>query len=138
MAMTLTSTAADAMLTALGTQCNSGRINIYMGTPPANASAATTGATLLATATFGNPAFSTTISTSGNNRVMAAEAITADTAADASGPASFFRALRSDGTTVLYQGSVGTSASDMIMPSTDIIVGGNVSVSSLSISLPMV
>jgi hypothetical protein len=138
MAMTITTQTADAMLAAFAALCNTGPVRIYSGTAPTNASTALSDNTMLAEATMGATAFSGTYSTSGNNRVATANAITADSSADASGTATFFRVFQSGGTIVVYQGSVGTSSADMIMAATDLIAGGNFSISSLTVAIPMV
>jgi hypothetical protein len=135
MAMKLSTTAADAMLTALTGLCNSGSVRIYSGTEPATANTALSGNTLLAELTLNATAFGAPAA-SGADRVATANAITADTSADASGTATFFRIMQSNGTTVVYQGTAGTSGQQLNLNATDIIAGGNVSISSLTITQP--
>lgn len=140
MAMTITVAAAETMLSAFGTLLNGGTVRLYSGTAPTNVQAALSGNTVLAEATLQATAFSASYTTSGNNRVMTANLpITDADTANASGPATFFRAFRSagNGDTVVYQGSVGTSGADMIMAATDIIAGGAFSISSLTVAMPM-
>jgi len=82
---------------------------------------------LLAELTFGNPAFGASVA-----GVATANAITGDTTADNTGTATWFRALKSDGTTVIFDGSVGTSGANLNLNSVAISAGAAVSVSSFS------
>jgi hypothetical protein len=82
----------------------------------------------LARLTFGNPAFGAAVA-----GVAAANAITADSAADATGTATWFRALKSDGTAVL-DGSVGTATSNLILNTVSIVANAQVSVSSFTLT----
>lgn len=103
-------------------------IRIFSGAQPADADTAASGtqlAQLTCGATFG------TASTEG---VLTANAITQDSSADATGTAGWFRVLASDGTTVVFDGSCGTSGAEMIMPTTSITAGQPVQISSLVIT----
>jgi len=62
--------------------------------------------------------------------VATANAITADSSANATGTATWFRALESDGTTAVFDGSVGTSGANINLNSVAISVGAAVSVTS--------
>jgi hypothetical protein len=117
------SRAADAV----SSRANNGRLRIYSGTVPADANAALSGNTLLADLTFGGTAFAAAA-----NGVATANAITTDSSADATGTATFFRVLESDLTTVVFQGTVGTSGAELNLSSVSLIAGGSVSVSSLT------
>jgi hypothetical protein len=117
---------ADAVCALL----NGGKLRIYGGSQPATADTAITDQVLLAELTFGNPAFGAAVA-----GVAAANPITKDSSADANGNASWFRALKSDGTPV-YDGSVGTSGCDLNMNRIDIQSGGEVSVSALTYTQP--
>ena len=64
-----------------------------------------------------------------------ANAITADPSAAATGTAGYFRA-KSNGGTVIIQGTCGTSAADFIMNTTSITAGDTVACSSWVITLP--
>lgn len=136
MAMKLTATTADAMLTALTALCNSGTLRIYSGTEPTTADTALSGNTVLAELTLNATAFGAPGAGGGGERVATANAITADSNANATGTATFFRLFQSNGTTVVYQGTAGTSGQQLNLNSTDIIAGGNVSISSLTITQP--
>lgn len=117
------SRAADAVVA----RCNNGSIRIYAGTPPANANAALSNNPLLAVLTLGSTAFG-----AATNGTATANSITSDSSADNSGTATFFRALESDGSTVVFQGSVGMSGAELNLNTTSIVQGGAVSVTSLS------
>lgn len=140
-AMTITSAAADAMLTAFGALSNTGTLRIYdaTGGVPASVSVALGTQVLLAEATMPNPAFSA-FGTSGNNRTYTAAGTPwTDGSANASGTAAFFRVFASagNGGAAIWQGTVGTTDSDMIMAETGIIANGPVNITSLVVSLPM-
>lgn len=107
-----------------------GYLRIYSGTQPATADTALSGNTLLAELRFGATAFG-----SASSGVLTANAITSDSSADNSGTASFFRALKSDGTTVLMDGNVGTSSANMVVATTTITAGQTVSCSSFTIDV---
>lgn len=116
------SRAADAVLV----RANSGSLRIYSGTAPANIDAALGGAVLLATLPLSATAFG-----AASSGVATANAITSATAA-ASGTASFFRVLESDGVTGVYQGTVGTTGAELNLSTVSILAGGTVSVSSMT------
>jgi hypothetical protein len=115
--------AADAVTV----RANNGSLRIYAGTPPADANAGLSGNTLLANLPLSATAFGAAV-----NGVATANAITSDSSADATGTATFFRVLESDGTTVVFQGTVGTSGTELVLNNTSIVAGGNVSVTSLT------
>lgn len=110
-------------------------INIYSGTVPANADAALAGNTLLAQCTCSGTAFSGYSDTGTAARATFA-AITADSSADATGTATFFRILTQNAGTVVAQGTVGTASSDLILNTVSITSGSTVSISSATIDLP--
>jgi len=104
---------------------NGGKLCIYDGTQPSTADTAISTQTKLAELTFGDPAFE-----SASNGVAIANAITQDSSAAATGTATWFRAFKSDGTTPVFDGSVGTSDCDLNLNSVSIQAGGVVSVTS--------
>ena len=127
MTISYTTTVRNAMLDALIAQAGNGALlRIYDGTPPASANAALAGNTLLAELTCGTP-----FAPAASGGVATANAISNDPSANATGTASFFRVYQSDGTTVVGQGSVGTSGQDLNLNTLSIVVGGPVAVSSL-------
>jgi len=117
------SAAADAVLALL----NSGYLRIYDGSQPATADTAIGAQNLLAELRFNATAFA-----GAANGVAAANSITPDSTADATGTASWFRAFKSDGTTVIFDGTVGTSGANLNLNSVAISAGAAVSVSSFS------
>jgi hypothetical protein len=123
----ITDAVANAQANIIGDALDNGYLRIYSGTVPATADAALSGNTLLAELRFNAAAFPTA-----SAGVITAAAITGDTAADATGTATFFRAFASDGSTVKWQGTVGTSASDLVLNSTAIQAGAAVNITSLT------
>lgn len=115
--------AADAVCDLL----DNGYLRIYNGSQPANADTAVTTQTLLAELRWNATAFG-----AASNGVATANSLTADTSADATGTASWFRALKSDGTTAVFDGSVGTASADLILNSTSIVAGANVAITAFT------
>jgi hypothetical protein len=118
--------AADAVVDLVDVG-GAGSLRIYSGTMPTDANTALSGNTLLA-----NLAMSATAFGSASSGVATAATITADSSADATGTATFFRILAGNGTTVVIQGSVGTSGCDLNLTTTSIVATQPVSVSSLT------
>lgn len=135
MATSLTSAAADAMSSALNTYVNSGgagKIIIYdaTGGVPANAGTAIGSQVVLATFTLNNPAFTS------SGGVLTLAGVPKTVAASASGTASFFRILLNNGTTVVLQGTVGTSGQQLNLNTTTITSGVNVTITSGTVTMP--
>lgn len=128
---------AKAMLDNLTGNFNSLFINIYTGALEATCGTATSG-TQLAGLQFGATAFPASVDGASTGIMTAtANAITADTNADATGTAGHFRVQASDGAgTVTAQGTCGTSSADMIMNSTSITSGDTVACTSFLITYP--
>jgi hypothetical protein len=114
----------------IGTALDSGFIRIYDGSQPATADTALSGQTLLAELTFGADAFPAAVA-----GVLTANAITSDSSANATGTAAWARLLKTDGTSVVMDGTVGTSAANVVINSTAISAGAVVSCSSLTITI---
>ncbi len=98
-------------------------IRIYDGVQPANANTAISTQTLLVSLTvsgaLGTDTNGTlTFSTIGNGTAVA------------SGTAGFFRIVKSDGTTVVMDGSVGTSSADLVLNTTTIATNDTVAITS--------
>jgi hypothetical protein len=121
----------NAMLDVPGAALNTGYLRIYSGTPPATADTSLSGNTLLAELRLNSDAFP-----AASSGVLTANAITADSTADATGTATFFRLFDSDGTTVRFQGAVATSGAELNMSSVSIVASAVVEVTSLTITLP--
>jgi hypothetical protein len=126
-----------AMMTALtGSLPNSGKLELYTGTQPTDANTAIGAQVLLVTLTLNATAFGTPVASgSAGSKVVTATAgsITSGTAV-ATGTATWFRCFKSDGTTVLFDGSVGTSGCDLNLNTTAIVSGGTVAATALTIT----
>jgi hypothetical protein len=122
---------ANGALNGLGALLNSGFLKIYTGAQPA-LNVALTG-TLLVSLTFGATAFAAASASAGTSS-MSANAITSGTAGN-TGTAGYFALVKSDNTTVVATGSVGTSGADLNMSSLSISSSANVSCSSFVITM---
>jgi hypothetical protein len=105
-------------------------LKIYDGTQPAAPETAIASQNLLATVTLASPAFG-----SASNGVITANAI-ADVTVAAGGTASWFRLLKSDGSTVIMDGSVGTSGCDLNLSSVALTAGATLSTTSFTFTVP--
>jgi len=119
-----------------GTTYNSGLINIYTGSAPANANAAVTG-TLLAAVTMNSTAFAAP-----SGGVLTAGAMSSVTIA-ATGTAGYGRMVTSADTGALVtttqarvQFAVGTSGSDMNFNTLSLVSGGSFTITSLTYTHP--
>lgn len=108
-------------------------IKLYSGTQPATADTALSGNTLLATFTLDDPAFG-----AASNGVITLAGTPRTTTGAAAGTATFFR-LESVGTGnigTVCDGDVGTSSATLILNTTTISVGVNVSITAGTITVP--
>jgi len=133
--------ARNAACNALVDRLDNGTIAIRTGTPPANVSDASSG-TLLGTLGFGSPAFDDAGSAGGNpDGQAAANAISSDADADASGDAGYFRCYPNGAgdTAADWQGTAGEAADtpDMTFDNKTIVAGGTIAVSSFVLSVPI-
>ena len=124
-----TNAAATAACDAMAVLANNGFLDIYDGTQPVTADTAVGAQVKLASLTFSATAFAGAV-----NGVATANAIGSDAAADATGTATWFRVYKSDHTTAVWDGSVGTSSADLVLNSTAIQVGAQVSVTALTLT----
>lgn len=135
-----TDATTSAAINAMTALFNSGFLRIYTGTQPNDANTALGSQTLLSTLRFGATAFAGgSASGTAPSRVVtaSANAIAADTNAAATGTATWFRAYKSDGTTVIMDGSVGATGSgsfDMTLATTSIVAGETVQVTSFTLT----
>jgi len=114
----------DAQQNGLITYAGSAAIiHIYDGTQPANANTAISTQTLLVALNVSG-SFGTD-----SNGTITMSSVTSATAV-ATGTATFFRITKSDNSTVVMDGSVGTSGTDMILDNTSIATGQTVSITS--------
>ena len=127
MALAYIESLRHTMLDAITTQAGaSAKLRIYDGSRPATGGAATTLlAELVCNATFAPGA---------SGGVLTLNAIADDSSADATGTATWFRIVQSDGTTHVLDGDVGTSGSDLNLNSVAITAGGTVSITSFTIT----
>lgn len=130
--MPLNTQLADATVNGqadnLSARLNSGFLRIYDGTQPATADTAITTQTLLAELTF-----SATAAPAASGGLITFNAIGADTSANATGTASWYRCVASNGTTVVMDGTVGSSPThNLVLNTTSIVITGNVSVTSFT------
>ena len=121
----LSDVAVNAEADALSVLLDNGYLRIYDGTQPANADTAISTQTLLAELRFNADAAPSAVA-----GVLTFNAITQDSNANNTGTASWFRALKSDGFTVMFDGTVGTSGSDINIATTAIVAGAIVGVTS--------
>jgi hypothetical protein len=112
----------DAVATAVGA---SGLLRFYDGSRPATGGTATT---LLAELTC-----NATFAPSSSGGTLTLNAITSDTAANATGTATWFRVVTSGGTFCI-DGNVGTSGSDLNMNTTSFVLNAAVAVTSFVIT----
>lgn len=131
MTVGIVTTARNAMLDALNARINlgagAGMLRIYDGTRPATGGAATT---LLAELTLSDPAAPAAAS-----GVLTLSSITQDASANASGTATWFRIVDSDGNAVL-DGSVTATGGggDLQLVTTTIVATQPVQVTSFTIT----
>lgn len=123
----LSNAAANAAADAVCVLANNGYLRIYDGTQAADADTAVGAQVKLAELRLNATAFG-----AASAGVATANALTSDSDADATGTATWFRVLKSDGTTVLFDGSVGTSGANLNLNSVAIQIHAAVSVSSLT------
>lgn len=104
-------------------------LRIYDGTKPATGGTATT---LLAQLTC-----NATFAAAASSGVLTLNSISSDTSANATGTATWFRIVQSDGSTHVLDGTVSTVAAgtgDMQLDDTSIVLGGTVAISSATIT----
>lgn len=122
----------NAMLDTITTRAgNAALLRIYDSTGtgrPATGGAVTT-QVLLAELTCGTP-----FAAGAAAGVLTAGAITTDASANATGTATWFRIVKSDGTTFVLDGNVGTSGSDLNLTTTSIVITQPVAISSFAIT----
>lgn len=115
--------ALDLITTRAGANA---KLRIYSGSRPATGGTATT---LLAELTC-----NATFAAAASGGVLTLNAITQDSSANATGTATWFRIVQSDGSTFVLDGNVGTSGSDLNLTTTSIVATQPVSVTSFTIT----
>lgn len=124
-----TNLAANTACDAMAALANSGKLRVYDGSQPATADTAITSQVLLAELTMNATAFGAAVA-----GVATANAITQDSAADATGTATWFRVWKSDGTTACWDGSVGAASADLILNAVAIVAGAAVAVTAFTLT----
>lgn len=132
----ISNVAARAMLQAIVDLFDSGSyVKIYTGTQPAGGPDATETGSLLATITMNATPWGT-VTDANPGATVSANSMSADTSADATGTAGWFRAYDSNNTPII-DGAVGEAGSgaEMILDEADITVGGVVTIASWTLTL---
>jgi hypothetical protein len=135
----LSDAAANAACAAVTALAPSGSLRIYTGTQPANANNAVPAGgdgthvllvtlPLHATNAFASPSAGAAIAGGTGYEITAANAV-------ATGTATWFRILKSDASTIVFEGSVGTSGCNLNLNSASISSGASVGVTSLTFSI---
>lgn len=114
--------AVNASVNGLTALLNNGYLRIYDGSQPANANTAITSQVKLAELRWNATAFGAAVAGVAN-----ANSITSDNSTVA-GTAAWFRALESDGTTVVFDGTVGTSGCNINLTTTTITTSGTLTI----------
>jgi hypothetical protein len=126
--------AATAEADALAGLLDNGYLRIYDSTggtgQPATVDTAIGSQVLLAELRFANPS-----DAGASNGVITFSAITQDSSANATGTATWFRCFKSDGTTAVWDGSVGTASATLNLNTTSIVSGAAVSVTALTFTV---
>ena len=139
MSITYSYTACNAILTKLTELIDAGSnrpnayMEIYTAPRPSTADDPVTTQTKLATLQLGNPSFNAP-----QNGVAIAKPIAPDTDASASGPAAWFRIYNLDGVAVCdgLVTDTATGTGNIIFDSVDVVSGGTVGLTNLSLNAP--
>jgi hypothetical protein len=125
--LALRNTILNAVNTSVGTTAV---LNFYAGVQPADVSSATTAAnTVVATLSF----TSTSAFAAASAGVLTANSITSDSSA-AGGTTTWFSICKNTGARVV-DGSVGVSASDVVLNSTSIATGATVALTAFTVTM---
>lgn len=121
---------ADVANNAIAPLLNSGFLDIYDGAQPANADTAVAAQVKLARLTFGATAFGASAS-----GVITANAITSGTIL-ATSTAAWCRLLKTDGTTVVMDGTVGTAGANVTVNSAAFVINATAAVTACTFTTP--
>lgn len=135
--LTITNAVAQAMLQALKDAIDAGTaaiIEIYTASQPTDADTAVGAQTKLATLTMSATAFGA-VGDDTPGAIMTAAAITADSSADATGTAAWFRMLTQAGGTTILDGSISTTGADMNFNTVSFTSGSQIEISSMVVFL---
>lgn len=133
MTLTISTSGASAAVDALTALLNGGSLRLYTGTRPDTPETPLGANTLLAELHFGTPAFDDAV-----DGVASATPIADDPAAAATGICAFFRAVASDGSTALLDGSVSAAGGggDLLLNTVNIVQDSAVSVTAFTLTAP--
>jgi hypothetical protein len=145
MAFRLSNASKDAMVNGLGPLANSGSVKIYgpasgaalpQPATPDTAIVSGTNGSLLVSIPFATTAFTTSSGGAGSIGLNGG-AITATVTA--SGTASWARVFKTDGTTALFDVDITVTGGggSMTFDNINFVLGGNASISTMTISVPM-
>lgn len=127
-------TTRNTMLNVITTDMDAGAgaatLKIYTGTQPATPETGLSGNTLLGTLTFSDPSAG-----AASGGVLTFSAITQDSAADATGTATWGRCADSNGNAI-WDADAGTSGTSIILNTASIVTGGPISITSATVTLP--
>jgi hypothetical protein len=126
----LSISAVNAQASATGALCDGGYLRIYPAPRRALLDDAPAGP-LLAELRFAAIAFGDPV-----NGVITANPITAEDAALASGDAEWFAAVSADGETQVFDGSIGITESNLVLPTVTIPAGIRIEIDSLTYTQP--
>jgi hypothetical protein len=127
----LTDLAANTQLDALAPLANNGYLQIYDGDQPATGDTAIDAQVLLSELRMNATAFDPAVA-----GVITARAIADDSSIAHTGTASWFRLLKSDHTTPLWDGSAGTADANLILNSVELREGARLQIASFTHTLP--
>jgi hypothetical protein len=127
----LSTAAANAAADVVCSLVNNGWLRIYDGAQPANSDGAISTQLLLAECRFASTAFASAVV-----GVATANAIAADVDINATSTATWFRAFKSDGTTAVFDGSVGASGCDLNLNTPNLSIHGNLGIASFTYTQP--
>lgn len=123
--------ALDTIKTAIDAGSGAGTIKIYTGTQPTSPADAITTQTLLGTLTFSDPCGTSASGT------LTMSAITQDSAADATGTATWARIADSTGATVCDIDVTATGGGGTLQfNTTSFVIGGPILISAFTITVP--
>ncbi len=126
--------ACNAIVDLIDGGAGAGLVRIYDGTQATDPDTAVGAQVLLAELTCSDPAFGNAADAAPGGRATAS-AVTSDASANATGTASWFRVVDSNGVAI-FDGSVGTSGCDMNINSVSITSGAAVSITSWTVTMP--
>jgi hypothetical protein len=129
---------AKAALDAGCALANAGKLRVYSLAQPTDSNTAIGAQVLLAEFTMNATAFAASVASgAAPTRVAVATAnAISNVNALATGTATWFRLLKSDGTTALFDGTVGVSGCDLNMTDVSLTASETCSVSSLTVTNP--